>query len=28
VAEERRGAVALADRMFVTARAPYCVTWF
>lgn len=28
VAEERRGAVALADRMFVTSRAPYCVTWF
>jgi predicted acetyltransferase len=28
VAEERPGAVALADRMFVTAEAPFCLTWF
>jgi predicted acetyltransferase len=26
--EERAGAVALADRMFLTGRAPWCATWF
>ncbi|MBS2534457.1 GNAT family N-acetyltransferase [Catenulispora sp. NF23] len=28
VAEEKPGALALADRMFKTAVPPYCVTWF
>jgi predicted acetyltransferase len=28
IAEERSGALALADRMFVTPAPPYCVTWF
>ena len=28
IAEEKAGALALADRMFKTAVPPYCVTWF
>lgn len=28
ITEERPGALALADRMFVTPTAPYCATWF